>query len=104
MTRVAAMDAAAAVTIQAGAVVSKVVYHDEALDVTVFGIDAGEGLTEHTASRPAIVQVLRGRLRFTVEGEGLDAGPGYWIKMAAGAPHSLVAEEPTVMMLTLLGP
>jgi hypothetical protein len=24
--------------------------------------------------------------------------------MAAGAPHSLVAEEPTVMMLTLLGP
>ena len=104
MTRIAAIDAAAAVTIQADAVVSKVVYHDEALDVTVFGIDGGQGLMEHTASRAAIVQVLRGRLRFTVEDEVLDVRPGYWIKMAAGAPHLLVAEEPTVMMLTLLGP
>ncbi len=83
---------------------SKVVYRDDALDVTVFGVDAGEGLTEHTASRTAIVQVLTGRLRFTVEGEELDARPGYWIQMAPGIPHSLVAEEPTLMMLTLLRP
>jgi len=48
--------------------------------------------------------VLKGRLRFTVDDEVLDVRPGYWIKVAAGAPHSLVAEEPTVMMLTLLGP
>ena len=33
------------------------------------GFDTGEGLTEHTAVRPAIIQVLSGRLRFTVEGD-----------------------------------
>lgn len=104
MTQVATADVATAVTIQAGAVVSKVVYRDDALDVTVFGVDAGEGLTEHTASRAAIVQVLTGRLRFTVEGDELDAGPGFWIHMAPQVPHSLVAEEPTVMMLTMLRP
>ncbi len=59
---------------------------------------------EDTASRPAIVQVLSGRLRFTVDGEELDAGPGSWISMRPGAPHSLVAEEPTLMLLTLLRP
>ena len=104
MSQIAAVDAIAAVSIQSGAIVSKVVHRDQILDVTVFGIDVGEGLTEHTASRTAIVQVLAGRSRFTVEGEEFDATPGYWIQMAPGVPHSLVAEEPTVMMLTLLRP
>jgi quercetin dioxygenase-like cupin family protein len=104
MTHVAIADIAGAVTIQPGAVVSKVVHRDDALDVTAFGFDEGEGLTEHTASRAAIVQVLSGRLRFTVEGEELAVGPGSWICMAAGATHSLLAEEPTVMLLTLLRP
>ena len=55
MPHTAIADPAAAVRIQEGAVVSKVIHRDEGLDVTVFGFDAGEGLTEHTASRPAIV-------------------------------------------------
>jgi quercetin dioxygenase-like cupin family protein len=96
------VDVASAVAIQAGAIVSKVIHREEPLDVTVFGIAEGEGLTEHAASRDAIVQVLSGRLRFTVEGDELDAGPGSWIHMSQGALHSLVAEEPTVMLLTLL--
>ena len=90
------------IVIQSGAVVSKVVHRDADLDVTVFGFDTGEGLTEHTAARPAIIQVISGRLRFTVEGEEVDAAPGTWIHMDAGTPHSLEAADPTVMLLTLL--
>lgn len=95
-------DLAAVVTIQDGSVVSKVIHRDEDLDVTVFGFDAGEGLTEHRASRPAIVQVLSGRLRFTADGDELDAGAGFWLHMSTGTPHALVAAEPTLMLLTLL--
>jgi quercetin dioxygenase-like cupin family protein len=95
-------NAADAVTIQAGAVVSKVVYRDDKIDVTVFGFDANEGLTEHAAARPAIIQVLSGRLRFTVEGSETKVAPGTWLRMSPGTPHSLVADEPTVMLLTLL--
>jgi len=95
-------DASAAVTIQPGAVVSKVICRDDELDVTVFGFDTGEGLTEHTAARPAIVQVLSGRLRFIVEGDETQVVPGTWVYMTSGTPHSLVAEEPTIMLLTLL--
>ena len=97
-------NAVEAVAMQAGAVVSKVVFRDDEIDVTVFGFDTGEGLTEHTAARPAIVQVLSGHLRFTVEGEEIQVVPGTWIHMNPGTPHSLVAEEPTVMLLTLLHP
>jgi quercetin dioxygenase-like cupin family protein len=56
------------VAIQAGAVVSKVVHRCDGMNVTVFGFDAGEELTEHQAARAAVVQVLSGRLRFTVDG------------------------------------
>jgi len=97
-------DVLGAVTIQEGAVVSKVIHRDEELDVTMFGFDAGEGLTEHTASRPAIVQVLSGRMRFTADGEEFDAGPGFWLHMTAGTPHAIVAVEPCLMLLTLLRP
>jgi quercetin dioxygenase-like cupin family protein len=104
MSHTVIADAAASVAIQEGSVVSKVVHRDDDLDVTVFGFDAGEGLTEHRASRAAIVQVLSGRLRFTADGEDLDAGPGFWLHMTAGTPHAIVATEPTVMLLTLLRP
>ena len=93
---------AADVEIQPGAVVSKVVFREDGLNVTVFGFDADEGLTEHQAGRGAVVQVLSGRLRFTVDGEELDLTPGSWLHMTSGTPHALLAIEPTVMLLTLL--
>lgn len=102
MPHVAIADAAAAVAIQPGAVVSKVIHRDEKLNVTVFGFDAGEGLTEHQASQAAVVQVLSGRMHFTAGGEEIDAGPGLWVHMPAGTPHSLLATEPTVLLLTLI--
>lgn len=104
MSHDAIADTAATVTIQGGSVVSKVIHRDEDFDVTVFGFDAGEGITEHRASRPAIVQVLTGKLRFTVDGDELDAAPGFWLHMTTGTPHALVATEPTLMLLTLLRP
>jgi len=104
MTHTTIADAADAVAIQPGAVVSKVVYRDDAIDVTVFGFDAGEGLSEHTAARPAIIQVLSGRLRATVEDQDIPMEPGTWVHMEAGAPHALVAEEPAIMLLTMLRP
>ncbi len=104
MPQVAIVDAAAAVAIQPGAVVSKVIHRDDKLNVTVFGFDAGEGLTEHQASQAAVVQVLSGRMRFTAGGQETDAGPGFWALLPAGTPHSLVAGEPTVMLLTLIRP
>jgi quercetin dioxygenase-like cupin family protein len=96
-------DTASEVTIQAGAVVSKVLHRVGGLNATVFAFDAGEQLTEHQAARTALVQVLSGHLRFTVDGEELDLAPGSWLHMAPGAPHSLMATKPTVMLLTLIG-
>ena len=96
-------DLASEVAVQAGAVVSKVVHRGDGMNVTVFGFDSGEGLTEHQAGHAAVVQVLSGHLRFTVDGEQVELGPRSWLEMAPGTRHSLVASESTVMLLTLVG-
>jgi quercetin dioxygenase-like cupin family protein len=103
MTHIAIEHLAGVVDVQRGAVVSKVIYRDAGVNVTVFGFDTDEALTEHTASRTAFVEVIEGRLDFTVEGITYDAGPGFWVQMPAGATHSLVAREPTRMLLVLVG-
>jgi len=104
MTHTAIQDVVADVDIASGAVVSKVIHRDESLNVTVFGFDAGQELTEHRVARAAVVQVIAGRLRFTADGEEFDAGPGFWLHMGPDTAHSLVASEPTIMVLTLLRP
>jgi quercetin dioxygenase-like cupin family protein len=103
MSHIAIADADVVVAVQPEAVVSKVILRDEELNVTVFGFDTGEGLTEHQTPRRAIVHVLRGRLRLSADGEEFDAGPGFWLHMSPGTPHALTATEPTVMLLTLIG-
>lgn len=90
------------VAAQSGAVVSKVIHRDDGLDVTVFAFDSSEGLAEHTAARPAILQLLKGRIRLTVDGDEVDMVPGTWVHMSQGAPHALTALEPALLLLTLL--
>jgi len=104
MPHVLIIDPPSEVAIQSDAVVSKVVHRGGGMNVTVFGFDAGGELTEHQASRAAVIQVLSGRLHFTVDGEKLELAPGSWLHMTPGTPHSLVATEPTIMLLTLVGP
>jgi quercetin dioxygenase-like cupin family protein len=103
MPHIVLPEVAGAIAIQTGAVVSRVIFHDDRSEVTVFGFDAGEGLSEHRASRSAIVQVIKGRMEFIADGEQLDAGPGFWLHMEPETPHSLIASQPTVMLLTLIG-
>ena len=102
MPHFALSDVASAIDIQTDAVVSRVIFRDNRTEVTIFGFDAGEGLSEHQASRAAIIQVTKGRLEFIVDGEQLDAEPGFWLHMEPGTPHSLIACEPTLMLLTLV--
>ena len=81
---------------------SQTVYSDGAIRVVLFGFAAGEELSEHTASRPATIQVLSGAFDITLDGEQVDAPAGTLVHMAAGLRHALRAREASRMLLTLL--
>lgn len=68
----------------------------------IFAFDAGQELSEHTASRPAILHILTGQGRLKMGGDELEAKPNAWVYMPAGLVHAVKAETPLVMLLTLL--
>jgi quercetin dioxygenase-like cupin family protein len=96
------LDLAAEVEIPAEGTLSRVLYKDDRIRVVIFAFDTNQELTDHTASMDAIVQVVKGQLRLTLGDETVEASPGSWVHMPAHLPHSLVAREPSVMLLSML--
>lgn len=69
--------------------------------VILFAFAAGAGLAEHVAPFDATIQIVSGIATLTVADEAVDGKPGTWIQMVAKTPHSIKAETPVVMLLTL---
>jgi len=81
---------------------SRTLYQDERVKVVLFSFSAGQELSEHTASTPAIMHFLTGESEVTLGPDRVTAAAGTWIHMAAQLPHSIRARTPVAMMLTLL--
>ena len=69
--------------------------------MTIFGFAPGQELTEHTASKPAVLHFLKGHAALTLGGDQLDARPGTWVHMPAQLPHSVVAQDEVIMLLIM---
>jgi quercetin dioxygenase-like cupin family protein len=70
--------------------------------VILFSFAAGSGLAEHVAPFDATIQIISGKAVLTVGDESVEGKPGTWIQMAAKTPHSIKAQTPVVMLLTLV--
>ena len=81
---------------------SKVLHSDDRIRVVGFAFDTGQELSEHTATIPVVIQVVSGRFRFDVGDESWEIDPSSWMHLAASVPHSVVALEPSRLLLTLL--
>lgn len=95
-------DLTADLDIPAEGVLSKVLYRDKKIRVVGFAFDTDQELTEHTATVPVIIQVVSGQFRLSVGDVTSDIGPQSWTHLEASAPHSLLALEPSRLLLTLL--
>jgi len=83
-------------------IVSRAIYAGDDVKVTLFGFAAGQELSEHTASTPAIIHFLQGEADLTLGSDRMQAGPGAWAHMPAHLPHSIVARTPVIMLLILI--
>lgn len=88
--------------VSVNATTSRTVVKNSLLSQVLFSFDAGQALSEHASPKAVIVQVITGKLRFTVEGEAKDLGPGDVVYLAPHAPHALEALEATHMALTMV--
>ncbi|RRR70741.1 MAG: cupin [Candidatus Viridilinea halotolerans] len=102
MSHVAFTDLAAEVTVAAESTLSRTIYQDDQVKVVLFAFAAGQELSEHTASMPAILHFIQGEAAVTLGSQQFAAQANSWVHMPANLPHSIVATTPVTMLLTLL--
>lgn len=90
------------VSYQEGTVVSRTLLKQSTGTITIFAFDAGQGLTEHTASFDALVQSLDGKAEITISDKPYRVEPGEAILLPANQPHALAALTPFKMLLTMI--
>jgi quercetin dioxygenase-like cupin family protein len=82
---------------------SRALHTGDGVRLVGFAFAAGQQLTEHSSALEVVVQVVSGRLLLTLgEADPVELGPTGWVHMPPRLPHSVLALEPTVMLLTML--
>ena len=90
------------VAYQPGQVVSRTLAQNSAVSVTLFSFDKDEEISTHAAGGDAMVTVLEGTGRFTIDGEPHLVKEGETIVMPAKHPHAVYGEERFKMLLTVI--
>ena len=91
-----------AVAYSAQAVVSKAIIKKDTGNVTLFALEKGEGLSEHTAPFDAMVTILDGEAEIKIGGQPHRLKTGEAIIMPANISHALKAIERFKMMLIMI--
>lgn len=86
---------------QAGSIVSRRLLKHRSGTMTVFALDRGQGLSEHTAPFEAVVHVLEGEAEITLSGSPFRLRGGEMILIPAHVAHAVRAVERFKMVLTL---
>lgn len=87
---------------QEGQVVSKTLVQNDAVSVTIFAFEKGEEISTHESGGDAMVTVLEGIGRFTINGKVYILNAGESIIMPAKKPHAVFGEERFKMLLTVV--
>ena len=81
---------------------SRTIYQDQHVKAVLFGFSAGQELSEHTASVPAVMHFLKGEATITLGTDQQAVQAGAWVHMPAQLSHAIRATSPVVMLLLLL--
>ena len=87
---------------QEGQVVSKTLVQNSTVSVTLFAFEKDEEISTHESGGDAMVTVLEGTGRFTIDGREHILKAGQSIVMPARKPHAVYGEERFKMLLMVV--
>ena len=87
---------------QDGQIVSKTLAQNDAVSLTLFAFEKGEEISTHAAGGDAMVTVLEGTGRFTIDGKPHVLTEAQSIIMPVNIPHAVYGEERFKMLLTVV--
>ncbi len=81
---------------------SRTLHRDDHVKIVLFGFAGGQELSQHTAAVPAILEIVQGEARVTLDNAVRELSAGAWVFMDAQLPHAIYAKTPLIMLLTML--
>ena len=90
------------ISIAEDGIVSKQFIKNNGGNITFFGFDKGQSLSEHTAPFDAIVQIVEGSAEVSIGKKKYNVGEGEIIIMPANIPHAIHATDAFKMCLIML--
>lgn len=90
------------ISYQKGQVTSKTLVQNKAVSVTLFAFEKDEEISTHESGGDAMVTVLEGTGKLTIEGEEYILAEGQTIVMPAGKPHAVYGKERFKMLLMVV--
>lgn len=88
--------------IQPESITSRTFHKDDTLKAILFGFDAGQELSEHTASVGAVIQIVQGDATVTLGADTHELTTGAWVHMPPRLEHSITAKTPLLMLLLMV--
>ena len=85
-----------------GQVVSKTLAQNEAVSITVFSFDKNEEISSHKSGGDALLTVIDGCAKITIDDNFYELCEGESIVMPAGHPHAVFAKEKMKMFLAVV--
>ena len=85
-----------------GQIVSKTLVQNRAVSLTLFAFEKGEEISTHESGGDAMVTVLEGVGKFTIEGDEFILEEGQTIVMPAKRPHAVYGQEIFKMLLMVV--
>jgi quercetin dioxygenase-like cupin family protein len=82
-------------------IVSKSIVENDHHKIVHFTLAPGQELSEHTASVPAVIQILGGEGAVVLDGVEYEARPGKLYYMPADLKHAVQASGELVFLLTM---
>ncbi len=86
---------------QDGQVVSKTLVQNDFVSMTLFSFDKGEEISTHASGGDAMVTVLEGTGRFTIDNDIFILNEGETLIMPKDIPHSVFGEEKFKMQIVV---
>jgi quercetin dioxygenase-like cupin family protein len=90
------------VTPTARGIASRVLARTAAGNITLFALDAGKEIAEHSSPFDALVMTLSGALTLTIGGRKVATASQTIVLMPASVPHAVRATEASRMLLIML--
>ena len=77
------------------------VFKTDGMRIVLIALHKDAEMKKHTADGMISVQVMEGQILFTTEDQSIELGQGEMLALHKNVPHSVLAKEETIFLLTL---